>query len=119
MQYTGHVHYQMNRPSAVEKPLCYLKQNHKLYKDIEMNALWQQEFENDNEQLWQALTLIESTAQERTDDNIETNLDQESNSDQEQNSTNSSKHVGHQVNHAILQQTQIRDHDQVSNARRN
>ncbi|VDI77249.1 Hypothetical predicted protein [Mytilus galloprovincialis] len=115
-QYTGHVQYQMIRPSAVEKGLCYLQQNHKLYRDIDMNVLWQQEFENDNEQLWQALTVAENNTQEKTVENLETESDHESTKDNEQPTTYITTDKGQHASQAILEDEQqpteiLQDHD--------
>ena len=121
IQYTGHVQYQMIRPSAVEKGLCYLQQNHKLYRDIDMNVLWQQEFENDNEQLWQALTVAEHNTQE-TVENLETESDHESTKDNEQPTTYITTDKRQHASQAILEDEQqpteiLQDHDnnKVSN----
>jgi hypothetical protein len=71
-QYTGHVQFQMIRPEAIDKGLQYLTKNHKRYKNISVNASWQKEFENDDEELWQALTNTERDLQDEAtgDENI-------------------------------------------------
>jgi hypothetical protein len=115
-QYTGHVQYQMIRPSAVEKGLCYLQRNHKLYRDINMNALWQQEFENDNEELWQALTTVENIAHETTEDHLDHV------STEVQPTNNSTTDIAQQSSSAILEDEQqptptLQDHEnEVSTA---
>ena len=53
--YTGHVLYQMIRPHVVEAALRYLVDHNKHYQNILLNEEWQKDFQNEDEELWNAL----------------------------------------------------------------
>ena len=53
--YPGHVLYQMIRPHKVEAALKYLVDHNEHYQNILLNEEWQKEFENEDEELWDAL----------------------------------------------------------------
>ena len=53
--YSGHVMYQMVRPAKVEAALAYLKANNLHYSSITLDEKWQEQFQNEDSDLWEAL----------------------------------------------------------------
>ncbi|XP_078578075.1 uncharacterized protein LOC144862999 isoform X1 [Branchiostoma floridae x Branchiostoma japonicum] len=54
--YQGHYMYEYIRPKKVVDALVWLKNNNPLYKDITICPDWEQEWEGDDPDLWEAMT---------------------------------------------------------------
>jgi len=56
LKYKGHCMYQMVRPEVIKKALEWLQANNILYKDVTENYRWQEEWSEQEEDLWHAMT---------------------------------------------------------------
>ena len=57
--YSGHYMHEYIRPPRVIQALKWLQQNNPLYKDISLYTDWEQEWKNNNSDLWDAMTSNE------------------------------------------------------------
>jgi len=56
LKYQGHCMYQYVRPNVVRKTLNWLKANNRLYRDIAQNDEWEDVWNEEEPELWQAMT---------------------------------------------------------------
>ena len=72
--YTGHYMYEYIRPKKVMEALHWLQQHNPLYKDITICQDWEYQWENDDADLWEAMT--QACADEMDTENVQIPLSQ-------------------------------------------